>query len=62
MTKIKVVGLICMAALALGPVLYNAGFAHGAQSQRRAIKATGPFANLPFSMGVVAGTHSTWPG
>jgi 2-iminobutanoate/2-iminopropanoate deaminase len=46
---------LCVAALGLGPMLYEPAFAQGAQSQRRAIKPTGAAANLPFSDGVLLG-------
>ncbi len=44
-----------LAGLALGPVVMGHVAAQGKQTTRRAIKATGAAANLPFSEGIVVG-------
>lgn len=55
MSKSKIIVWFCVAGLGLGLLIYNTGFARGAQSERRAIKATGNLAKLPFSNGMVVG-------
>ena len=55
MVKRRVVLLVCAVAVGLGPLIYKSGFAQGAQSERRAIKAKGTSAKLPFSEGIVVG-------
>jgi 2-iminobutanoate/2-iminopropanoate deaminase len=55
MSKRTFVLLVCVAVLGLGPLIYKTTFAQGGQSNRRAIKATGAAANLPFSEGIVVG-------